>query len=82
MHGNVRNVKVAVQAALLTVALGAVSVGGADDDDDDCSEGVECLVVTGIRVACKGTCIDPTNIIEEQREEMERRMRIEHDHLV
>ena len=45
-------------AVLVALALGAVSVGGTDDDD--CPDADECMTVTAIRVTCKGNCVDGT----------------------
>ena len=68
----------AVQAAVIVLAVCAASVGGTDDDDEDCTGDVECVIVVGTRVTCKGVCIDVTSFNEQRREE-ELRRRIERE---
>ena len=72
-----RRLRSVAQAAVIALAVCAASVGGTDDDED-CTGDVECVIVVGTRVTCKGVCIDVTSFNEQRREE-ELRRRIERE---
>ena len=59
---------------VVALALCAVSVASDDDDEEDCSGDVECVVVVGVRETCEGHCVGGIDLGFDHQEELQKRM--------
>ena len=60
---------------VVALALCAVSVASDDDDEEDCSGDVECVVVVGVRETCEGRCVGGIDLGFDHQEELQKHMR-------